>query len=30
VDIYGPDGKLIVRLRSDYAFGWRDHLPAAP
>ncbi len=30
VDIYGPDGKLIVRLRSDGAFDWRNHLPAAP
>ena len=30
VDIYGADGKLIVRLRSDEAFAWRDHLPKTP
>ncbi len=27
VDIYGPDGKLIIRLRSERAFDWRAHLP---
>lgn len=30
VDIYDGQGKLLVRLRSEEAFRWRDHLPKVP